>query len=206
MPLLEFTKKGIYCPQADVFIDPRSRVDKAIITHAHSDHARRGSKFYIAHRNSIPVLRHTLGKIKVKSVEYGENFSQNGVRISLHPAGHIIGSAQVRFEYNGEVWVVSGDYKLENDGISGEFEHLKCDTFITESTFALPSYKWQSQKKIFADINRWWKDNSRSGIASVLLCYSVGKAQRVLHNVDGSTGPVYAHHTTAAVCDAFRKA
>jgi putative mRNA 3-end processing factor len=205
MSLLEFTKKGLYCPQADVFIDARSRVDKAIITHAHSDHARRGSKFYIAHRNSISILKHSLGKIKFKAVEYGESFSQNGVKISLHPAGHIIGSAQVRLEYKDEVWVVSGDYKLENDGISGEFEHLKCNAFITESTFALPSYKWKSQKEVFKEIHHWWKDNVKNGVASVLLCYSIGKAQRVLHNIDRKIGPVYAHHWTASACDAFRK-
>ena len=206
MSLLEFTKKGIYCPRADVYIDPRSRVDKAIITHTHSDHARRGSKFYIAHRNSIPVLKYRFGnRIKFKAVDYGETFSQNGVNISLHPAGHIIGSAQVRLEYKGEVWVVTGDYKLENDGISGEFEPLKCNTFITESTFALPVYKWKSQKEIFKDINRWWEDNRDIGVTSVLLCYSIGKAQRVLYNIDGEIGPVYAHFTTAGVCGAFRK-
>jgi len=158
--LLEFTSKGIYCPQADVFIDPWGSVDKAIITHAHSDHARRGSRHYLAHKFSVPIMKYRLGNdITAEGIEYGECVEINGVNISLYPAGHIPGSAQVRLEYKGEVAVVSGDYKLENDGLTEAFEPVKCNTFITESTFGLPVYKWKKQEEIFSDVNNWWKQN-----------------------------------------------
>src|SRR5688572_6115790 len=143
--LLQFTGKSIYCSIADVHIDPWMPVDRAIITHAHSDHATWGSKKYLAHKDSEALLRLRLGQdISLQTVAFGESFSINGVNFSLHPAGHIIGSAQVRAEYKGEVWVFTGDYKLEDDHFSTPFEIVKCNTFITEATFALPIYKWQS--------------------------------------------------------------
>lgn len=132
MPLLKFTDEGIYCEQADVHIDPWRKVDKAIITHAHADHSRWGMKHYLAHPMSIPVMKLRLGQdISVQGLEYNEKLIINGVEFSLHPAGHIPGSAQVRVSYQGETWVVSGDYKLEDDGISTPFEPVKCNTFIT---------------------------------------------------------------------------
>src|SRR5688572_29802752 len=119
MPLIEFTDCGLFCRPAGVYIDPWKPIDNAIITHAHSDHARWGMKHYLAHRQTAPVMRLRLGEdINVTEAEYGQVFNMNGVNISLHPAGHILGSAQVRVEYNGEIWVISGDYKLANDGIS----------------------------------------------------------------------------------------
>ncbi len=192
--LLSFTDKGIYCAQADCFIDPWHPVPKALITHAHSDHARSGHKQYIAVRESIPVLKHRLGSfIQITGYGYGEKFSINGVKISFYPAGHIIGSGQIRLEYQGEVWVVSGDYKLENDGISAPFEPVKCHSFITESTFGLPSFRWQSQALIFDEINQWWKNNAASGKVSVIAAYSLGKAQRLIQNLDTSIGKIFTH-------------
>ena len=192
--LLQFTKKGIYCPQADVYIDPSSSVENAVITHAHSDHARRGSRHYLAHHISIPILNYRLGKnISAEGMEYNESIDVNGVKISLHPAGHIPGSAQVRLEYNGEVAVVSGDYKLEYDGLTEAFEPVKCNTFVTESTFALPIYKWKKQEEIFLDMNKWWRQNKEKDIVSVITGYSLGKSQRVLYNIDKTIGKIFTH-------------
>ena len=138
MPLIEFTDTGLFCRQGGFYIDPWKPVDKAVITHAHSDHARWGSQHYLCHHLTKPLLQLRLGDNSYESVDWNEPVFMNGVKISLHRAGHIIGAAQIRVEYGGEVWVASGDYKTEDDGISGAFEPVRCNTFITESTFGLP--------------------------------------------------------------------
>lgn len=193
MPLIEFTDKGLFCRQGNFYVDPWRPVERAVITHAHSDHARWGSHYYLCHHLTKPILQLRLGENNYQSVEWGESLSMNGVRISLHPAGHIIGSSQVRVEYNGEVWVVSGDYKIENDGISGAFEPIRCNTFITESTFGLPIYNWKSQTDIFTDIQNWIRSNQAAGKTSVLIAYSLGKAQRVLQAVKEVTDKIFVH-------------
>lgn len=194
--LLTFDGKGIYCEQADIHIDPWKKVKKALITHGHSDHARKGMGAYMCTNDCVPILKLRLGKnIKIRGVEYGEKVMINGVQFSFHPAGHVIGSAQIRVEYKGEVWVVSGDYKTVNDGISGEFEPVKCNTFITESTFGLPMYNWDSQEQIFNKINNWWKQNQADGKVSLITAYSLGKAQRIIHNLDHSIGKVFTHQS-----------
>ncbi len=193
MPLLEFNSKGIYCQQADVYIDPWRPVDRAIITHGHSDHARWGMGHYLCHKHTAPIIRARLGVTNIDTVEYGETWSKNGVTFSLHPAGHVIGSAQVRVEYRGEVWVASGDYKLQHDNFSTPFEPVRCNVFITECTFGLPIYQWQPQEVIFNDINNWWLENSEQGKTSVIFGYSLGKAQRILQNLDESIGPILTH-------------
>ena len=194
MNLIEFSNKGLYCAQGGFYIDPWRAVDKALITHGHSDHARWGHKYYLSHHDTIPILKIRLGQNNnYQGLAYGEQLYINGVKVSFHPAGHIIGSAQVRLEYNGEIWVFSGDYKTEYDGISAAFEPVKCHTFITESTFGLPVYHWQPQQKIFDDMHQWWRSNQEKGIATVVQAYSLGKAQRILANLDTSTGPIYLH-------------
>lgn len=194
MQVLQFTDKGIYCPAGDFFIDPWQPVERAIITHAHADHARPGSKHYLCHKDSVPLLYLRLGlDISVQGVEFGETIRYNGVSISLHPAGHVIGSAQVRVEQEHKVWVVSGDYKIENDGISGEFEPVPCHTFITESTFGLPIYNWQPQEIIFSNIRQWIHHNNQVGKHSVLLGYSLGKAQRLLYHLQDVSEQIWAH-------------
>ncbi|MEO5683855.1 MAG: ligase-associated DNA damage response exonuclease [Chitinophagaceae bacterium] len=193
MPLIEFTDRGLYCAQGQFYIDPWQAVDKAIITHAHSDHARWGSKYYLCHHHTKPILQLRLGENNYESIGWNEAVYMNGVKITLHPAGHIIGSAQVRVEYNGEVWVVSGDYKLENDGISGEFEPVRCHSFITESTFGLPIYKWKPQEEIFAAMRTWIQQNKEAGRTSLLLAYSLGKAQRLVKNLAGCVDHVFVH-------------
>ncbi len=203
--LLTFTDKGIYCAQADCYIDPWRSVNKALITHAHSDHAKYGNVQYISVRSGIPILKYRLGSfINIQGYEYNERFNINGVKFSFHPAGHIIGSAQIRMEYKGEVWVVSGDYKLEDDGISSPFEPVKCHTFITESTFGLPSFKWKPQEMIFDEINHWWKKNADTGKVSVIAAYSLGKAQRIIQNLDTSIGKLFTHGAIENTHDVLR--
>ena len=203
MPLIEFTDKGLYCPQGQFYIDPWKPVDKAVITHAHSDHARWGSKYYLCHHFTKPILQLRLGNNNYESVEWNETVMMNGVKISLHPAGHIIGSSQIRVEYGGEVWVVRGDYKTENDGISGEFEPVRCHTFITESTFGLPIYKWKPQAQIFSDIKNWVTENNAAGKTSVLIAYSLGKAQRLLKPLAQTGLPIFLHGAVFNVHEAI---
>lgn len=193
MALLEFTEEGIYCPPADVYIDPWRPVDKALITHGHADHSRWGHKQYLFTKTAEPVIRYRLGNIKAETVDFGEVRTINGVKFSFHPAGHIVGSAQIRVEYKGEVWVASGDYKLEDDGLAEAFEPVKCHTFITESTFGLPVYRWKPQRTVFAEINDWWRNNQATGKTSVIGVYALGKAQRVLAGLDSSIGPIFTH-------------
>lgn len=195
MSLLVFNKNGIYCPAADVYLDAWRKVPKCIVTHGHSDHARYGHGQYITHKTNVPIIKHRLGKIKVRGVDWGQNFKVNGVQFSLHPAGHIPGSAQVRVEHRGEVWVFTGDYKLQNDGLSVPFEPVKCHTFITECTFGLPAFSWESQQTVFDEIDRWWARNLEEGVTSLLFGYSLGKAQRLLKNIDHNQGPVFVHKT-----------
>lgn len=193
MRLIEFTESGLYCRQGNFYIDPWRPVDKAVITHAHSDHARTGSSAYLCHHYTTPLLKLRLGDISVQSLEWNESVTINGVTISLHPAGHIIGSSQVRVEYNDEVWVISGDYKTENDGISGAFEPVRCNTFISESTFGLPIYTWKPQSEIFQHITGWIKQSHDAGKTPVIIAYSLGKAQRVLPCINELTDNIFAH-------------
>jgi len=193
MALIEFTDKGLYCPKGNFYIDPWRPVEHAVITHGHSDHSRGGSGKYLCHHQSLPILQLRLGSNLYQGVEWGEKLYINGVTVSLHPAGHVIGSSQIRIEDNGEVWVASGDYKTENDGISGQFEPVPCNTFITESTFGLPIYKWQQQKEIYQQIQQWIGSNMTEGRTSVLIAYSLGKAQRVLQAIAETTDKIFVH-------------
>lgn len=205
--LLSYTDQGIYCERADVYIDPWRPVNKAIITHAHADHSRWGMKHYLAHTDSIPVMKHRLGEdINVTAKEYNESFAINGVRFSLHPAGHIVGSAQVRVEYKGEVWVVSGDYKTEQDATCKPFEPVRCHAFITESTFGLPVYDWAPADDVYHSINAWWKKNREQDKVSIILGYSLGKAQRIIAHLDQHLGEVYTHGAIENTNEVLRSA
>jgi putative mRNA 3-end processing factor len=204
-PLLEFTDRGICCPQGGFYIDPWLPVDDAVITHAHADHARVGNKRYLAHRDSEQVLRYRLGEIQLQTVGYNETVVKNGVEITLFPAGHVIGSAQVRVCYRDEIWVVSGDYKVEDDGISTPFEPVRCHHFISECTFGMPVYTWKPQTETFNEINYWWRQNAENNLATVIVGYSLGKAQRILQNLDLSIGKVYTHGVIENTNEALRR-
>ncbi len=204
-PLLAFNEKGIYCAQADVYLDPWRAVDRAIITHGHSDHSRWGHKHYITHHTNVPIIKHRLGQINATGVAWNESFTINGVTFSLHPAGHIIGSSQVRVEYQGEIWVFTGDYKTENDLLSIPFEPVKCHTFITECTFGLPAFNWIPQQQVMHDINTWWAENQAEKQTSVLFGYSLGKAQRILKFLDPSIGRIYTHGAVENMTQVLRE-
>ncbi|MCG9894490.1 MAG: ligase-associated DNA damage response exonuclease [Fimbriimonadaceae bacterium] len=198
--MLELRPEGLYCPAGDFHIDPSRGVDRAVITHGHSDHARWGSKAYLCSEPSEPILRARLGEdVSVQTLAWGEPIDLNGVRVSLHPAGHIVGSAMVRIEHRGEVWLVTGDYKTEADSTSGAWEPVACHTMITETTFGLPIYRWRPQAEVFGEINEWWAANRSEGRASVLSGYSLGKAQRMLAGVDPSIGPILVHGAVQAM-------
>ncbi|MCP2023021.1 ligase-associated DNA damage response exonuclease [Pseudomonas laurylsulfatiphila] len=207
MDLVISRPEGLYCPAGDFYIDPWRPVERAVITHAHGDHARAGNQHYLAAAPGEAILRVRLGQdINLQTLRYGERLLHHGVFLSFHPAGHVLGSAQVRLEYGGEVWVVSGDYKTEPDGTCAAFEPLRCDTFITESTFALPIYRWQPQLQVFAEINQWWQANAAVEKTSVLFCYSLGKAQRILHGIDARLGPILVHGAVEPINRIYREA
>ena len=204
-PLLEFNDNGIFCAAGNFYIDPWRPVKYAVITHAHSDHAKWGHENYLAHTLSREILKYRLGEINLQTLEYAQSTIKNGVEISFHPAGHIIGSAQVRVAYKGEVWVVSGDYKLEDDGVCQPFEPIKCHSFISECTFGMPVYKWVPQQEIFTSMNNWWRQNIEEGKTTVLVGYSLGKAQRILQGLDLSIGKVYTHGVIENTNEALRR-
>jgi putative mRNA 3-end processing factor len=199
-------KEGLYCVPGQFYIDPWCPVGRAVITHAHGDHARAGHGHYLAAASGVDILRSRLGDIHIDGLAYGERIEHNGVTISLHPAGHVLGSSQVRIEHKGEVWVASGDYKVEPDRTCAPFEPVRCHTFITESTFGLPIYRWQPQAQVFSEINQWWQANIAAGKASVLFCYSFGKAQRILHGIDASLGPILSHGAVEPLNRVYREA
>ncbi|WP_236207058.1 ligase-associated DNA damage response exonuclease [Pseudomonas tohonis] len=206
MDLVVARPEGLYCPPGDFYIDPWKPVERAVITHGHGDHARTGNGHYLATSAGAGILRARLGDIRLQTLDYGERLEHGGVTLSLHPAGHVLGSAQVRLEYRGEVWVASGDYKTEADGTCAPFEPVRCHCFITESTFGLPIYRWQPQAALFAEIDAWWRANQAAGRASVLFCYAFGKAQRILHGIDASIGPILVHGAMEPLNRVYREA
>jgi len=179
--LIVWSPNGLYLPEADVFIDPWKPVHRAIITHAHSDHARPGHQYYLAEPVTASLIKHRLGsQTPVETLHYKKSIRINGVNISFYPAGHIPGASQVRIERRGEVWVVSGDYKRHIDGISRPFEPVACHTFVTESTFALPIFQWQEQEKLAENLQSWVSQKLSEGVHVLISAYSIGKAQRVI--------------------------
>ena len=206
MSLLALTPRGLYCEAGDFFVDPWEPVDRAVITHAHGDHATWGSRAYLTSAPGVGVLRARLEPgAAIRGVEYGETVTFNGTTVSLHPAGHIIGSSQVRIEQGGEVWVISGDYKTDPDPTCAPFEPLRCHTFVTESTFGLPIYRWPSQAEVFAEINAWWRASAAAGKTCLLLGYALGKAQRLLAGLDPSIGPILTHGAVERMTGVYRR-
>jgi len=193
MSALTFTDRGIYCPSGDFYIDPWRPVDRALITHGHADHARSGMGAYLCTDVAEPVMRHRLGDINAETTRYGEERQIGDALVSFHPAGHVPGSAQIRVEVEGEVWVASGDYKVEDDGLSTPFEPVRCHHFITESTFGLPVFRWRPQADVAADLNAWWAGCAAAGKTAFLGCYALGKAQRLLTMLDPAIGPILTH-------------
>lgn len=205
--MLTLTKKGLYCQAGNFYIDPNGAVDHAVVTHAHSDHARRGSKNYYCARSGTDLLRGRIGKsISVTSYEFGEYFTLGEVNISFHPAGHILGSSQVRLEFAGEVWVASGDYKREFDPTCEPFENVECDVFVTEATFGTPAYTWPKDINIGGEIFEWWNENEKQGINSLIFAYSLGKTQRILGTLEPyAEKAIYCHPAATALNECYRE-
>ncbi len=204
-PLVTVSRSGLFCPRGDFFIDPWEPVPRAIITHGHSDHACPGSAHYLSALSGRAILRRRLGPSAVlQTLEYGESLRIGHVRVSLHPAGHILGSSQVRLESDGHVTVVSGDYKTTPDPTCAAFEPIRCHTFVTESTFGLPVYCWPEPRSVFAEIQDWWSANQKAGRASLLFAYALGKTQRLLAGLDAQQGPFYCHGAVEAVNEDYR--
>ena len=192
--LLQLTDKGLFCPAGNFYVDPWQPVEHAVITHAHSDHSRPGSKRYLATQESEPMMRTRLGRdIDLHAVKYNEALTIGAARVSLHPAGHIRGSAQVKIQVGKKIAVVTGDYKRGSDPTTETFEPQKCDLIVTESTFGLPVFHWPDAAEVYADINAWWRGNQAAGRTSILYAYAVGKTQRVMAGLDPSIGPIYCH-------------
>ena len=206
--MLTETPQGLYCEDGGFFVDPWEPVERALITHAHGDHARPGSAAYLCTSPTAPLLRARLGPDAViETVDYGAKMAIGGVDVSFHPAGHVLGSAQIRIEGPAGVWVVSGDYKRAADPTCDPFEPIPCDTFITESTFGLPIYRWDDTAVVMRDILSWWETNREAERASVIFCYTLGKAQRLLAELSRLTDrPVYVHGMMLGMIDAYRNA
>lgn len=205
--LLQITPQGLYCPQGGFHVDPWQAVRHAVISHAHSDHARWGSMAYLTAEPGVDLLRERVGAgAFIESIPYGEPVMIRGVEVSLHPAGHILGSSQIRVAWRGEVCVVSGDYKLDHDPTCAPFEPVACHTFITESTFALPVFRWPAPQETFDEMNAWWRANQEQGRTSVVFAYAVGKAQRILASVDASIGPILVHGAVSRFLPAYESA
>jgi putative mRNA 3-end processing factor len=207
MTLLRLTERGLYCEAGDFHVDPWGPVDRAVVTHAHGDHVAWGCRAYLTSAEGTGVLRRRLPpEADVRGLPWGERATVRGVRVSLHPAGHILGSAQVRVEHEGEVWVVSGDYKTDPDPTTTAFEPVRCHTFVTESTFGLPIYRWPPQQQVLREINDWWRANQAAGKASLLYGYALGKAQRLLAGLDPGIGPILTHGAVERMTEIYRAA
>lgn len=204
--LITLTKKGLYCKRGDFFIDPWLPVEKAVVTHAHADHSYRGSQKYLVPKEGERLSRIRIGdEAVIETSSYGETKNIDGVKVSFHPAGHVLGSAQVRVEYKGEIWVVSGDYKLTPDATCAPFEPVRCHNFITEATFGLPIYRWTPTGLIFEQINDWWRRNQEKGEVSVIFAYSLGKAQRIMNGIDRNIGKIFTHGAVERLTEAYRE-
>jgi putative mRNA 3-end processing factor len=205
--MIKETPQGLYCEAGDFYVDPWQPVTRALITHGHSDHARPGSDAYLCAAESASLLRRRLPGALIETQPWGEPVTIGDVRVSFHPAGHILGAAQIRLEHAGDIWVVSGDYKRAADPTCRPFEPVRCDTFITEATFGLPIYTWDPSETVVADIVNWWRDNRAQERSSVLFCYALGKAQRILGELkDLIEEPIRLHGAMAAFTDAYRDA
>jgi putative mRNA 3-end processing factor len=206
--VIQPTDRGLYCAPGDFYIDPWRPVPRAVVTHAHGDHLVAGCGRYLCSEPARALVAHRLGGAgSVSGIAYGEAVDLDGVRVSLHPAGHMLGSAQVRVEHRGDVWVASGDYKRAPDPTCQPFDPQRCRVFITEATFALPIFRWDPPRVTVAGIRAWIDDARGAGRPAVLFAYALGKAQRLLAELgDHGDPPIYVHGALSAFVDIYRSA
>ncbi len=204
--LIKYTDKGLYCELADTWIDPHKPVNRALITHAHMDHFTFGCNEYISTYETAMILKERIGsEINIKTCEYGKEFKINGINISFHPSGHILGSSQIKFKFAEERWLITGDFKRQKDETCKEFEKVKTDYLISESTFGLPIFKWEETQKTAFDISKWI--NSAPNKTSLLFCYSLGKAQRLLNELSKTNfkNNIFTHTTIYKMNKCYKK-
>lgn len=203
--MIQPTPNGLYCEAGDFYIDPRWPVDRAVITHAHADHARPGSRTYLCAAPCRRLLRERLGPgARIEPLAYGEVRAIGAANLSLHSAGHILGSARARIVVDGRTAVVSGDYKTDRDPTCAPLETLHCDELVSESTFGLPLFRWPPPAQVMAEINGWWAENAARGRPSVLFAYALGKAQRILAGLDAAIGPILVHGAVEKINRIYR--
>ncbi|UJR83825.1 ligase-associated DNA damage response exonuclease [Sandaracinus amylolyticus] len=207
MALLEPDDRGLWCAAGGFHVDPWAPVPRAVLTHGHGDHARPGSGSYLSVIEGAPILRRRLGDdATIQTLAYGERLRIGDTTVSLHPAGHVLGSAQIRIEHAGEIWVVTGDYKRDRDPTCAPFEPVRCDVLVTEATFALPIYRWPDPAQVIDDIVAFWDEARDAGVPALLFCYALGKAQRILAELAarGIDRPVHAHGAMMGITDVYR--
>lgn len=205
--MLELTPVGLYCPKGNFYIDPMYPVENALITHAHSDHAREGSRNYFAHHATMAIMNSRFSRWDevYHPTDYEDYFQLGPVKCSFHPAGHVLGSAQIRLEYNGEVWVVSGDYKRDPDQTCKPYQPIKCDVFITETTFALPIFRWEKTEDVVIRIQEWIRQSHELDRIPILYAYSLGKTQRLLVELAKAGQENFVIHSSAdKICRIYR--
>lgn len=203
-PLVQLTENGLYCAAGDFYIDPWRGVPRAVITHGHSDHARGGSQHYLTSQTGKPILERRLGTSSpISGLPYGESLSLGGVSLSLIPAGHVLGSAQIRIEHKGQVCVVSGDYKVRPSPTAEPFEPVRCHHFISECTFGLPIYRWPLESLVIESLHQWWRSCQDDDRTAVVFAYSLGKAQRIIAQLDAATGPILVHSAILQMLEAY---
>jgi putative mRNA 3-end processing factor len=195
----------LFCAGGAFHVDPAGPVERAVVTHAHGDHARPGSRSYLCTPDTAALIRRRIGsEATIQELPYGTPLRIGDVTVSFHPAGHMLGSAQLRISSSDGVWVVSGDYKREADPTCAPFEPVRCDTFVTESTYALPLFRWDSPQSVAREILDYWL--SAPGNASLVFCYAFGKAQRILGELASLTDrPIYVHGAVEAVAEIYRQ-
>ena len=204
--LITNSKKGLYCKLADTWIDPHKPVKRALITHAHMDHFTLGCYEYISTYETATILKERIGsEINIKTYDYGKEFKLNGINISFYPSGHILGSSQIKFNFAGEVWIITGDFKRQKDDTCQEFEKVKTDYLISESTFGLPIFRWEEPQKTVKDISKWI--DSSPDKTSILFCYSLGKAQRLLNEISKIKfkNNIYTHSSIYKMNNCYKK-
>jgi putative mRNA 3-end processing factor len=206
--MLTETPAGLYCAEGDFHVDPWGPVPRALLTHAHGDHARAGSAAYLCTEGTAALVARRFGpEAIVETAPYARPITLGRTRVSFHPAGHVLGSAQIRIEGPAGVWVVAGDYKRAADPTCAPFEVVPCDVFVTESTFGLPIYRWDATADVMADLLAWWDANGERGLTSIVFCYTIGKTQRLLAELARITDrPVWVHGMLLPAIEAYREA